>query len=136
MEEETNKALIRRWFDEVWNKGRAEAIYELIAPDCKVHGLGVAVLRGPEEFEPFHASFVGALSDMHISVDDVLAEGDMTAARLTVTGTHTGDHLGLDATGKRVSFTGMTFTRWRDGQIVEGWNNVDLPGLMKQIEAG
>jgi predicted ester cyclase len=74
--------------------------------------------------------------DLRVTVEEVIAEGDLTAARLSVTGTHEGDHLGVAPTGRRVSFTGMTFTRWRDGKIVEGWNNVDIPGLMKQIGAG
>jgi predicted ester cyclase len=133
---EENKALLRRWFDEAWNARRADVIDEMFSLETAAHGLGSSPLLGPEGFKPFHEMFLGAFPDLRVTVEEVIAEGDLTAARLSVTGTHEGDHLGVAPTGRRVSFTGMTFTRWRDGKIVEGWNNVDIPGLMKQIGAG
>jgi len=130
-----NAALTRRWFEEVWNKGRVEAIDEMFSPEGLAHGLaeGGGAMRGPAAFKAFHAQFRGAFPDMLVTVEDVLSEGDKTAARFSGQATHSGDHLGVPATGKRVTFTGMTFIRWKDGQIAEGWNNVDLAGLFKQI---
>ena len=129
------KALARRWFEEVWNQGRAEAIDEMFAEDGIAHGLaqGGGNLRGAEGFKAFHAQFRGAFPDIRITVEDVIQEGDQSAVRFACTGTHRGDHLGVPATGRRVSFTGMSFTRWRNGQIVEGWNNVDFQSVLEEV---
>jgi predicted ester cyclase len=108
----------------------------MIAPGCRAHGLGESPLIGPEGFRPFYKQFIGAFPDIHVVVEDVVVEGDLAAARFSMTATHSGNHLGIDATGNPVSATGMSFTRWRDGKMVEAWNNVDIAGLMKQIGAG
>ncbi len=130
-----NTRLIYRWFEEIWNQQRADLIDEWMEPDVIAHGLGdrAADLHGIESFREFHRQFTGAFPDLRIKVEEVLAEGDLSACRFTGTGTHRGDHLGLAPTGNAVTFTGMTFTRWRDGRIVEGWNNVDIPGIFAQI---
>lgn len=130
-----NADLVRRWFEEVWNQRRAEAIDELLAPETIVHGLGEggADIQGTGLFKQFHRQFTEAFPDMHITVEEVVCRGDMAAARFSGSGTHRGDHLGVPATGKAVTFTGMSFMRWRDGQIVEGWNNVDIPGILMQV---
>src|SRR5215217_5502711 len=85
-----NKAIVYRWFEEVWNKGRVDAIDEMVAEDSVVHGLG-GELRGPSAFKPFHATFRAAFPDLAIVVDEVISEGDLAAARFTCTGTHQGD---------------------------------------------
>ena len=92
-------------------------------------------MRGADGFKPFQAQFVGAFPDLHITLEQVIAEGDLCACRFSGTGTHTGDHLGFRPTGKPVRFTGMTITRWHHGRIVEAWNNVDVPGILQQIGA-
>jgi steroid delta-isomerase-like uncharacterized protein len=132
-----NEALARRWFEEVWNQGRVEAIDALFAADGVAHGLGAdgGDTRGTEEFKAFHAKFRRAFPDMHVTVEDVIASGERTAIRFSVQGTHTGDSLGIAPTQKRVAFTGMTFARWRNGQIVEGWNNIDFASLFAQLGA-
>lgn len=128
--------LIRRWFEEVWNQQRAEAVNELMAPDAVGHGLGdsSAALHGPAAFRQVHARFCGAFPDLHIQVEDVIVEGDRSAARLTVTGTHRGDHLGFPATGRPVRFSGMLLARWRDGQLVEGWSEFNFASMMQQLQ--
>lgn len=132
-----NTALMYRWFEEVWNQGRAETIDALLAADGIAHGLGEAgaEIRGPAAFRQFWEMFRGAFPDIHVAVEEVVSEGDTAAVRFVVTMTHMGDHLGIPATGKRVRVTGMTFARLRNGQIVEGWNNLDMQGLMQQIGA-
>jgi steroid delta-isomerase-like uncharacterized protein len=133
---EANKALIRRWFKEVWNDGSAEAIAEILAADGIAHGLSddpAKPLRGPAGFLPFHGQFRGAFPDIEVVVEDQIAEGDLVATRCSVRGKHTGDHLGLAATNSPVDFTGMTFTRVRDGKIVEAWNNFDFMKMYKQL---
>ena len=134
---EENKALVRRWFEEVWNKGRAEAIDEMFAEDGVAHGLAgdAGSLRGPAGFRPFHRSFRDAFPDIRVTVEDVIAEGDKVAALCSVQATHGGDTLGFAATGRAVEIGGMTFARVRDGKIVEAWNNFDFMALFVQIDA-
>jgi steroid delta-isomerase-like uncharacterized protein len=135
---EANKALIRRWFDQVWNRGRAEAIPEMFAADGIAHGLSddpAHPLRGPEGFGPFHDQFRGAFPNIEVVVEEQIAEGDLVATRCSVRGRHTGDHLGFAATNSPVEFTGITITRIKDGKIVEAWNNFDFMKMYKQLGA-
>jgi len=135
---EENKALLRRWFDEVWTKGRSEAIDEMFAADGIAQGLSDDTgnpLRGPADFKPFHEIFRGAFPDIEVVVEDVIAEGDLVAARCSVRGKHSGDHLGIAASNAPVQFTGMTIARIKDGRIVEAWNNFDFMKMNKQIGA-
>ncbi|MBA3716105.1 MAG: ester cyclase [Pyrinomonadaceae bacterium] len=133
-----NSELIQRWFDEVWNKGRSEAVDEMFAADGIAHGLGEAGVdvRGPAAFKPYFEKLRGAFPDFELTVEDTISEGDKVAARWTARMTHGGDHLGLPATGNRVEVSGMSIIRVRDGQIIEGWNNWDVMGMMQQIGAG
>jgi len=135
MSKESN-TLIHRWFEEVWNKGREDAIDEMFAADGIAHGLADEKdqkLRGPEGFKPFFKKFRDAFPDIQVVVEDCITEGDLIAARCTVRASHTGDALGVAATNKPVEFTGMTIVRVRDGKIVEGWNNFDFMSLYRQI---
>ena len=133
----SNGARLREWFDRVWNKRDPEAVRVLFAPDGIAYGIrrGEVDVHGPEEFIEFHQRLVAAFSEMHFSIQAVLEDGDLTAARFVVTGTHDGDGLGIPATNRDVVFHGMSFARWRDGKIVEGWNNYDQLGLLQQIGA-
>jgi steroid delta-isomerase-like uncharacterized protein len=130
-------AFVTTWFDEIWNKGRLDAIDELLAEDGIVHGLGEAggEVSGPAAFRPFVERLRGAFPDIEVKVEQVVDDGDLIAARWVATMTHTGDHLGMPASGKRVTVTGMSMTRLRDGKLVEGWNNWDMLSLMQQVDA-
>ena len=133
-----NVALLRRWFEEVWNKGRAEAIDEMFDEEGVAHGLADesgAELRGPAHFRVFHQQFIEAFPGLSVSVDDAVSEGDKVAARCTVRGRHGGDSLGFAATNRAVEFTGMTFARVRGGKIVEAWNNFDFMSMFRQLGA-
>jgi steroid delta-isomerase-like uncharacterized protein len=127
-----SSVLVQRWFEEVWNKGRATAIDEMLSETAVVHGLGME-LRGPEGFKSFHAAYRNAFPDVRVQIDDIVAEGDTAAARWSGTATHKGDGLGFPATGKHVQFTGMVFLRVKNGKIVEGWNNFDQLGMLQQL---
>jgi steroid delta-isomerase-like uncharacterized protein len=129
--------LTRRWWEEVWNQQRAEVIEELMAPDAVGHGLGDSAegVQGRAEFKELHTRFCGAFPDLRIEVGDVIVDGDRSAARLTVTGTHHGDHLGFAATGRPVRFSGIVFTRWQEGQLAEGWNEFNFASMMEQLQA-
>jgi predicted ester cyclase len=130
-----NAKLAVRWFEEVWNENREQTIDELLAPDVVIHGLGEDGQPGVgrEEFRRFYRLFRAGLTDIRITVEGVLAHGDETAVRLTLTGRHAGDGFGVRSTGRAILVTGIVWGRWRNGQLVEAWNEFDAAGLMKQI---
>ena len=132
------RALSRRWFDEVWNAGREEVIDEMLAPQTPARGLahGGRTLTGPAAFKEFYRPMRAALPDIHITVDDILVEGDQSVCRLTAHGTHTGDGFGVPPTGRKIRFTAIVWLRWKDGQVVDGWNEFDSAHLMGQITDG
>jgi steroid delta-isomerase-like uncharacterized protein len=134
---EANKALIQRWFDEVWNQGRESTIDELFAADGVGRGLSDTDVdvHGPEEFKPFVRNLRGCFPDIRITIEDSIAEGDKVMVRVRVDGTHKGGGLGVPPTGRRVSIAGIVLVRMKNGQIVEGWNSWDQLGLLRQIGA-
>jgi predicted ester cyclase len=130
------KALSRKWFEEVWNKRRLSAVPELSHPDAIAWGLSAdGQSIGFDSFLPFHKRFIDTFPDFHITVDDVIEEGDKTVVRLTATGTHTGHAMGISPTGRPIRMTGMILIRWKDGKIIEGWNEFDAWGMMQQLTA-
>ena len=132
---EANDALARRWFEEVWNQGKEQTIDEMFAEGCEAHGLGDTeeTIRGPEAFKVFWRNLRSALPDIRIDVEDTVAERHRVAARVVLTGTHTGIGLGVDPTGRRVRVNGIVLMHTSDGQIVEGWNSWDQLGFLRQI---
>ena len=127
-----NKALVVKWFEQVWNQGRADAIDDMMAPDAIVHGLGPASQSG-DQFKVFHRTFRDAFPDITVRVDDLVAEGDLVAARWSAVATHRGNGLGFAATNRPAQFTGMVFVRVENGKLVEGWNSFDQLGMMAQL---
>jgi steroid delta-isomerase-like uncharacterized protein len=134
---EANKALVRRWFEEVWNQGREASIDELFSAEGVAHGLGDSEtdVHGPAEFKPFVANIRGSIPDLRIEVEDLLCEDDRVAMRIVLQGTHGGPGLGVAPTGRKVSIQGIVIVRIVRGQIVEGWNSYDQLGLLRQIDA-
>ena len=129
---EANKQLAELWFEEVWNKGRREAIRELLAPDAVVYDAGEAV-KGAEGFYHFFDRMRAAFSDIHFSVQDAIAEADKVCLRWSCTMRHTGDALGPRATHKDLQTTGITIVQIANGKFVAGWQNWDMLGLLQQI---
>ena len=132
------RTLAHEWFDEVWNKGRVEAIDELFAADGVAHGLVDASgneLVGPAGYRPFFQAFKTAFPDLRVEVVDTVCEGDKIVARCEVRGTHTGDGLGMTASNRPVLFTGIAIIRVADGKIAEAWNNFDFQALHTQTSA-
>jgi hypothetical protein len=125
--------LVKRWFDEVWNKGDESAIDRMMHPRAPIHGLGATPIEGPAQFKPFFRLFQRALGELHIEVTQSILQGDMCAAHCRITARHIGPDLGGPATGLQVEFCGMTIVRAKNGQIVEGWNCYDFLGLYQQI---
>jgi steroid delta-isomerase-like uncharacterized protein len=124
-----------RWFEEVWNQGRREAIAELFAIDGVLHE-GEADARGPEGFYPLFDRIHGTLSELHVHIHHTMAAGDQICVRWSCTGKHTGWALGIPPTGKAIHVTGITILRVAGGKLVEGWQNWDMLGLLEQIRGG
>jgi predicted ester cyclase len=133
MSEADNKAFVRRWFEEVWNNGRADLIDEMSAPDTSATGLGHSTAPGGRDmFKAFYNNMRGTFPDLHVYIDDVIAEGDLVAVRLTAEGTHTGDAL-APATGRKARFAALVMARVVNNRIVEAWNAIDQLGILHQI---
>jgi steroid delta-isomerase-like uncharacterized protein len=127
-----NKVLLRRWFDEVWNKGRASAIDDMLDAQATIHGLAPEPLN-VAGFKQFHTAYRNAFPDVKIQVDDVISEGEKVVVRWSGTGTHRGDGLGFAATNRSVRFYGMTIAEVENGRIVRGWNVFDQLGMFQQL---
>ena len=134
---EENIQTMRRWFKEVWNEGKTQTIHDLLAPNAVARGQEGAEteLRGPEEFEKFVKKIRNAFPDITVSVEDILGVDDKVVIRWSATMTHSGNGLGLAATGKRVRSTGISIARLQGGKIMEGWDNWDQLGMLQQIGA-
>ena len=132
-----NVAILRRWFDEVWNEGKIETIHELMAADAV--GIGQAgpgvKIEGAREFEKFVHKLRGAFPDIHVTIEDAFESGDKAVARWSATMTHSGDQLGLPASGKTVRITGISIARFANGKITAGWDNWDQMTMMREIGA-
>jgi len=137
MSAEQNVQLMRRWFQEVWNEGRIETVYELFSPEAIAHGQEGAEgeIHGPEEFVRFVQKIRGAFSEMQLTVEDVFATDDRGALRWSSVMTHNGETLGMPASGRTVRVRGVTLVRFANGKIVEGWDNWDELGMLQQIGA-
>jgi steroid delta-isomerase-like uncharacterized protein len=127
-------AVIRTWFEEVWNERRQDTIDRLFAPDGVAHGLPGGPINGPAGFRPLFDAFRGAFPDIHVTVDRTIVQGDMVAAHCTVTGTHTGGDLRIEATGRQVEFQGVTIARIVDGRFGEVWNCFDFLTMYQQLD--
>jgi steroid delta-isomerase-like uncharacterized protein len=133
---EENKQLIRRWFDEVWNNGRADVIEELFDENGIAHGLGddpANPIKGPSGYKPFYQTFRQAFPNIMVVVEDVIAEGDKVVARCSVRAKHEGEFMGKPATQAPVEFNGITIVRIHNGKIAEAWNNFDFMTMYKQV---
>jgi steroid delta-isomerase-like uncharacterized protein len=133
---EKNVTLVQQFFEEVWNKGNLSLVDELLAQDYEDHNQPPGAARGHKGYKATVSMFRSGFPDIQFTLDQVLAEGDRLAIRLTGHGTHKGNFMGIPATGKQVSFGGMTFLRMQDGKVAERWGISDIPGLMQQLGVG
>jgi ketosteroid isomerase-like protein len=118
-----NKKLVRRLIDEVWNAGDVAALAELWSEETSAEALGL------------HQLLTSAFPDLRVQIDDLIAEADRVAARLTFTGTHRGDFRGIAPTGRPVRFDAIRIYRIVQGKIAETWASQDALGLLQQLGA-
>ena len=130
---EENKALIRRYYDELWNAWRFDLAGNIIAGDVRFRGsLGRAVL-GRAGLVDYMKYVQAAFPDFHNTVEDMIAEDDRVAARLVYTGTHRGEIFGIAATGRRIRYAGVGIFQISGGVITDAWILGDLAGLLLQL---
>ncbi|MDV2996935.1 MAG: hypothetical protein N4J56_006640 [Chroococcidiopsis sp. SAG 2025] len=130
---EQNKAVIRRYYDELINQGNFDVADELIATDLVQHSKGTAQGREGivQEMQNSHNVF----SNFNIKIDDLIAENDKVVVRATVSGVHAGTWMNITATRKPVQFPSIDIFRVVDGKLQEHWDVTDRFGLMQQLEA-
>jgi len=131
---EANKNVVRRLFEEVWNKGSMPVADELFAPTYTHHDSSTPDAgRGPESEKKRATLYRAAFPDIRLAIEDIIAEGETVTARWSCRGTHKGDLNGIAPTGKQFSISGMSIARFANGKMVEGWVNWDALGLMQQL---
>lgn len=133
MSVEENKAIARRFYEEVWNKHNLAALEEFMATDLIDHDPWLGQAPGREGMKQQLALLLAAFPDLQFTVDLIIAEGDMVASRLTVSATHTGEFIGIPPTGTQGTITGSEIFRIAGGKVVERWGNFDILGMMQQL---
>lgn len=133
MSTEKNKAIYRRFVNEVLNAGNLAAIEELCAPDYINHDAPPGLPAGLAGVKQLIAGFRAAFPDLCYTIEDEIAEADKVVARGTWRGTHQGDLFGIPPTGKQVTVTRIDCTRITEGKMTEHWASQDLLGLMQQL---
>ena len=131
---EENKEIVRR-YQEIYNSNDLDALGEVVSEDLLTPKLMPGIPTGIEGAKAAHRIMLAGFPDYQTVIDDLFAEGDKVAARISMSGTNTGSFMGIPATGKHVSFTGIYIARIANGKIVEHWGEEDSVSLLQQLGA-
>jgi len=131
---EENKQVMIRHVEEIWNGKNLDAADELFHPQAVTPYAPLP--PGPAGCKVIASMFHSAFPDFHMVVEDIVAEGDLVAARFSQTGTHQGDLFGIPATGRAVDFEEMAFVQIADGKIISTWFETDMLTMMQQLGLG
>ncbi len=129
---EENKTIVRR-YQEIYNSNDLDRLTEVVSEDVLTPNIMPGIPTGLEGAKAAHRLMLAGFPDYETVIEDIFAEGDKVAARITVTGTHTGEFIGIPATGKRVQFTGIYIARISNAKIVEHWGEEDSVSLLQQL---
>lgn len=132
MSTDQNKAITRRYFEELWNQNSLAVIDEIIAPGVVGHASG-QTFRGADALRQRSRNLRSIYSDVRFDMEDQIAEGDKVLVRWTFRGKHTGEHLGAPPSGKEVTATGMNLFRLANRKIQEVWVESDDLGELQQL---
>jgi steroid delta-isomerase-like uncharacterized protein len=130
---EQNKALMRNYIEEAWNKGNLDFIDKNFSSDYVSHGTFPGQPTSRDDVKSVINTIRNTIPDLHITIEDMLAEGDKVASRWVTKGTHKGDLMGAKPTGNKISVSETAVFRVKDGKVVEGWANRDDLGFLQQI---
>ena len=128
--EEENKVIERRYLEEVWNKGNLELMDEFVAPDCIYHGPGGMEIKGIEGIKQLAGMIRATFPDMHFTVEDMAAEGNIVMYRYSSRGTYQGKE---GKTGTKIQRMNMILDRFEDSKIIETWEVADRLSLYQQL---
>jgi serine phosphatase RsbU (regulator of sigma subunit) len=131
--EEENKASFRRYLEEAWNQSNLEVVDDIFDRYVSHQPDGSVLQRGPEDVKRFVGEFRSAFPDLHLSIEEQIAEGDKVVSRGTIRGTHQGEFRGMAPTGEEMDIPGMAVFRFSsEGKVVESWDSYDQLSLMRQ----
>ena len=133
MSTEENKDLVRRFYEEVFNKKNLAEVNTFVDPRIVEHDLPPSLPVGSEGTRQFIGMYLAAFPDLYLTAEDIIAEGDRVVVRLIYRGTHRGELMGIPPTGKQVTVTGIQLMRIADGRIAENWINFDALGMLQQL---
>ena len=129
-----NNSIVRRLYEETWNKRKLEVLSELVSPSHAIHGPNFSGSSiGPEAYRRQVALFLAGFPDLRWTIEDMVAEKDKVAVVWSFTGTHKGEFMGVPATNKKVSIEGVTIHEIANGKIMDSYVNWDTWGLMQQL---
>jgi steroid delta-isomerase-like uncharacterized protein len=131
--EESNVQVVRRFFDVGPSSGDLAAADALLAPEFSLHTPLPTPGPGIEAMNNVIITFRAAFHNLHVTIEDMMADGDKVTCRFTARGVHNGEFMGLPLTGKKIVMTGIEIFRLRDGKIAELWGEANLMGLMQQL---
>ena len=130
---EDNKALVRRFVDEVQSGGNTDLIDEICSPELVNHSAPPGLPADREGIKILTTMFKGAFPDSYFTVEDMIAEGDKVVTRKTFHGTHEGEFMGIPPSGRPVNVSLIDVVRISDGRVVEHWSVGDNLGMMQQL---
>ena len=134
MSTEQNKAIVQRWVEGGWNQGNLALVDELFTADYMIHDPQSPNFPGGHAaFKQFVTNLRSGFPDIHVTIEDMLAEDDKVVWRWRITGTHNADLMGIPPTGRPVNMTGIVFSRFAFGKWAEDYVNWDTLGMLQQI---
>lgn len=134
MSTEENKAVVRRYLEEIWSAGKLEAANEIMTEAFMFHG-PIRDLEGLDAFKQFVAGIHTTFPDVNFTVEDLVAEGDKVVVRWSMTGTHTNEFMGIAATGKPFTVPGTSIAHFSGEKMAEIWLYWDRLGMLEQLDA-
>jgi steroid delta-isomerase-like uncharacterized protein len=130
------KAIVRRLYDEVWNKRRLELVDEIISPSHALHDPNVSGSAiGPEAYKRQVTRFIMGFPDLRFTVEDMVGEKEKVVVAWTISGTHKGEFMGIPPTNKRISVDGITINHIANGKIMDSYISWDALGVFQQLGA-
>jgi steroid delta-isomerase-like uncharacterized protein len=135
MSDDELRTAVRRFFEEVWNKGNVSETDAFLAPEFVSHNTFDVRIVGPRGYGAAVTDYRAAFPDLHTTLEDVLVDGDRVVVRGTDRGTHRGDFMGIPASGREVTTTWIEIFRMENGKAVEGWLEADTATLRNQLVA-
>lgn len=131
--EKANIAIVRKFFDMGPSKGDIAAADALLHPEFSLHTPLPTPGPAIEEMNTVITTCRAAFHGLHVTIDDIMADGNKVIARFTARGTHNGEFMSVPPTGKAITLTAIEIFRVKDGKIVELWGEVNMMGLMQQL---